>query len=570
MNWDATPNLDVSTARAIREARESGAFQGKLAHSSLRSLLRGYATEFDRQTVHSRIARHQLREALGAGEPFAPARLRSSGLAIGQRRDGRWLFQGFNQLSGHWVVVGSTGSGKSSLAVPWLAQLVTVEGGVWVFDSYKQEARRLLPLAAAFGHDVVVLRAGDERINVLDPDGCDPRGYLPIVTYMLARVLGLPPLATMLLQRALYLAYELRGVWRGASSSPCLIDLYEMAKSGLGDANYSARETLLARLSSLLTVCVHTRALRRGWPSKELESLKLVRELGNASQMERELGVLHALRHTMQRRIESQATHAPLHLVIDDSQRFLTGSAESSELTPLAEALGLVRSSGLNLWALCQSLTGVDPAILANLNNKIVGRLGSASDWNRAASELFLTKEQEEWARRHLGPGVFLAQLAQGWRRPFVLRMPKAKIPPPPSDEEVLAGHAALARFPIEEAAEYKAWSPVPHLALDAAIQATDAAEAPKAAAHAGLDEAALRFLAVVHDHPAQPSSAYPALAGLSPKRARPIRDRLIEEGYLRSAEVQTTTRGRPSVLLELSVLGLDALRAWRGTGGAP
>lgn len=568
MNWDAVPEFDLSTARALREARESGAFQSALGKSALRSLFRGYATDLDRQFVHSRISRHQLRSALGVGEPFAPARLGASGLAIGQRRDGRWLFQGLDQLSGHWAVVGSTGSGKSSLVMPWMAQLVTVEGGLWVFDSYKQEARRLLPLAAAFGHDVVVLEAGQEVINVLDPDGCDPRGYLPVAVFMLARVLGLPTLATMLLQRALYLAYEARGVWRGRRSPPCLIDLYEIAKSHLGQANFSARETLLARLSSLLTASGRSRAVRRGWPSKDLEALKLVFELRGAAQAERELRVLHSLRHTMQRRIEVQTTHAPLHLVIDDAQRFLTGSGESSELTPLAEALGLVRSSGLNLWALFQSLHGVDPALLSNLNSKVVGRLGSAQDWSRATAEFFLTAEQEAWARRHLGPGVFLAQLAHGWRRPFVLRMPRATIPPPPNDDEVTASQAALAQLPIEEADEFRNWSPVPHITLDAGIEAVDSKDVSNTTT-AGLDQAALRFLAVVQDHPGQPSSAYPALAGLSPKRARPIRDRLINEGYLRAAEVQTSTRGRPSVLLELSERAREALREWRGNGGA-
>ena len=568
MNWDVVPDLDLSTARALREARESGAFQSPLGRSALRSLFRGYATDLDRQIIHSRISRHQLRGALGVGEPFAPARLGASGLAIGQRRDGRWLFQGLDQLSGHWAVVGSTGSGKSSLVMPWMAQLVTVEGGLWVFDSYKQEARRLLPLAAAFGHDVVVLEAGQEVINVLDPDGCDPRGYLPVAVFMLARVLGLPTLATMLLQRALYLAYEARGVWRGRRSPPCLIDLYEIAKTHLGQANFSARETLLARLSSLLTASGRSRAIRRGWPSKDLETLKLVFELRGAAQAERELRVLHSLRHTMQRRIEVRTTHPPLHLVIDDAQRFLTGSGESSELTPLAEALGLVRSSGLNLWALFQSLHGVDPALLSNLNSKVVGRLGSAHDWSHATAELFLTSEQEDWARQHLCPGVFLAQLAHGWRRPFVLRMPRATIPPPPTGNEVAASPTARrGRFTMVPV-EVRSWPPVPNSTRDPVCEAVLTNRVP-AAPTAGLDQAALRFLAVVQGHPGQPSSAYPALAGLSPKRARPIRDRLIKEGYLRAAEVQTSTRGRPSVLLELSERACEALREWRGNGGA-
>lgn len=567
MNWGAVPHLDLSTARAIREARESGAFRGKLAHSSLRSLLRGYATDFDRQIVHSRIARHQLREALGAGEPFGPPQLAASGLAIGQDRRGRWIYQRLDRLDGHWALTGSTGSGKSSLVVPWLAQLLALDAGLCAFDSYKTELRRMLPLAKKLDQEVIVLRAGDERINVLDPDGCDPRGYLPLITQLLARVLGLPPVATMLLQRVLFAAYTQRGAW-GGQGSPCLLDAYEIARTEMADANHAARETLLARFSSLLTSLPHGRGIRRGWASRELERFKMVVELRSAAATARELRILHTLQHTMHRRNEGREAPRPLHLVIDDAQKFLTASGTgSNELTPLAESLGLVRSSGLNIWALFQSLHGVDPAVLANLNNKVFGRLGSAHDWSRAAAELFLNPDQERWARRNLGPGLFLAQLAHGWRSPFVLRMPRATLPPPPSDELVVASQAPLARLAVDEATEYRAWSPVPCIKLPPDEPERQAE--PTASGTPALDESSLRFLAAVHDHAGEPSSSYPGRAGLSPRRARPIRDQLVADGLIRILEVQTTPRGRPSILLELTDAGVRALAAWRGTGGA-
>lgn len=67
---------------------------------------------------------------------------------------------------------------------------------------------------------------------------------------------------------------------------------------------------------------------------------------------------------------------------------------------------------------------------------------------------------------------------------------------------------------------------------------------------------------AVVHN-PFLPSSRYPKLAGISPKTAQPIRDRLIVCGLLRTHKQDTSGRGRSSLLIEPLPAALEAVRNW-------
>ena len=70
------------------------------------------------------------------------------------------------------------------------------------------------------------------------------------------------------------------------------------------------------------------------------------------------------------------------------------------------------------------------------------------------------------------------------------------------------------------------------------------------------------RFCRAVADQPLQPSSVYPKSAGVSPKDAVAIRQRLMEAGYLRSRQLDTGRRGRSSLLLEITDAGRQALAA--------
>ena len=68
-----------------------------------------------------------------------------------------------------------------------------------------------------------------------------------------------------------------------------------------------------------------------------------------------------------------------------------------------------------------------------------------------------------------------------------------------------------------------------------------------------GLSKASLNYLAVVIENPRKSSSKYPALAGMSAKRAQAIREQMVAAGYLREHHLSTSRagRGRESIILE-------------------
>jgi hypothetical protein len=88
----------------------------------------------------------------------------------------------------------------------------------------------------------------------------------------------------------------------------------------------------------------------------------------------------------------------------------------------------------------------------------------------------------------------------------------------------------------------------------------------PRAAPHEptstapGLSNEEMRFLKVVMDNPLKPSSAYPKLVRVSPRKAIEIRRRLVELGLLREIKVNTKPRGRASTLIEATQRAVELL----------
>ena len=74
------------------------------------------------------------------------------------------------------------------------------------------------------------------------------------------------------------------------------------------------------------------------------------------------------------------------------------------------------------------------------------------------------------------------------------------------------------------------------------------------------LTGAELRYIRAVVDHPNIGSSKLPKHAGLSPRRAQLIREKLVLEGYLREHTIETGKRGRATRVMEPLKDALEAL----------
>jgi hypothetical protein len=68
------------------------------------------------------------------------------------------------------------------------------------------------------------------------------------------------------------------------------------------------------------------------------------------------------------------------------------------------------------------------------------------------------------------------------------------------------------------------------------------------------------RFLKAVVEHPMQPSSSYSKLASIRTEAAAIIRERQIALGYLRTHAMDTSRRGRSTLMLEPLPAGVEAV----------
>ncbi len=569
----------------LDELGRFGRLDDALGRSCANAISFGYADAFDVSVIQSRGARLRYEIDAGLVAPFSLPSLGHEGLVVGRDARGTWVRQPYASFDGHTLVLASSGGAKTSWMLMILSQLLTSGVGLLAFDTYKQSLRGLLAIGRRLGREVVVIRAHDDRWNLLDPGGLDARTHLQLVVSLLSRTLGLPGVSRALLQNAIFDLFESYGLFQSQKkNAPTLFDVFEHVRTSMPDANYAARQALLERLGSLLvSITPAVGAWRRGWRAEDLQNHLVVFELASASEWHRALRLTSIMFQLMHLRNRSGGG-SPLMIVADDALPMLQGAGvEGGGLTPLAEALTLVRSSGLTFFVLAQTLAGIDPSLVASLNNKIVGRLASAHDWAAVGRELFLDQRQLAWARANLRPGTLLVQLAEGHREPFPVEVPKLPAPASPNDEEVVASQRVLSAIPTAFAESFRQWSPRPksqahrsapsesgqsasHPTVEAAGRAPASIGHPSPADAAKSSEMseAERVLAVVSEHPLAKSSELPKLAGMSPKRFRALRRRLVGEGLLAEVKVQTSPTGRPAIVLELTPDGLSRLQEAR------
>ena len=235
----------------------------------------------------------------------------------------------------------------------------------------------------------------------------------------------------MLLRQTAQSCFSKAGVFAGElDRCPTLFDVIERAKAA--EANAAAKEALLDRLGSLLhTLGPGVLAYHRAWRPSHLLDKLVVLEFAGAPESVRQWLMSDLLFKLFHGQVARGVVNAPLgHItLLDDAQRFLTGDGLVG-VTPIAELLGLVRSTGLAIVANFQSLEPVPTSVLSNMNARIVGTLGSTGDLRRAASEFGLDAEQAAWARQHLAAGTYLAHFNVGsWRHPVVLKLPRPTLP---------------------------------------------------------------------------------------------------------------------------------------------
>lgn len=508
---------------------------------------------FLRHIIEYRVHRHAVTQAFAG--PFPIPRLAEGDVVAGTDLHGSLLRYSLQFLNAHTLTVGGSGSGKTTRARFTILQVAPRVRGCWLFDFRKREYAPLRPFFAKLGLSLVVVPAHKMRINPLQvPAGVHPSDWASRVADMLVQVFDLPPRATKLLHVTLLQLYGEYAAQGAGDQFPTLFDLRQ-AIAASADANPQARLAIVDSLDPvLLSLGPSVLAYRRGWNSGDLASRHLVFELDGVAEVDKDLILNSLLLPEFTSRVAKGVSNVPMNLFIscDEALRLV---AASSSRSSMADLLGLIRGTGIGLDLSVQS-SEVLPSILSNTATKFIGRCGSATDYERFAAAMGLTNEQRRWLSLNLQPGLFVGQLGEGgWRHPFVVRIPPMQLP---SNGHLIGtgddrGLQDLLSLPTVPAPEFRNWRPGGQ-----SLEVASATEVEPA--KPGLSDAAARFLQAVVDQPGQASSAYVKLAGVSTRHAAPIRHQLVELGFIREHSVATNKRGRPSIILEPTASGEEAL----------
>lgn len=330
--------------------------------------------------IRSRVSHDQALRALGDLPPFRQPQHSHDGLMLDMPSDGEFFGVRRDDLAGHGCVGANTGGGKSNLVDAWALQLGPFVESLWLVDNFKQERRRLLHLFARFGRDLIVLREGSSKTNVLQTDDRNPRRALNTTLDALIRVLKIPDRAGRLLRQTTHSLFESFGIFEGRKHWPTLFDAFETVKAST-DVNAAAKEALIDRLGTFLqSVGPQCAAYKVAWSPLDLAKHHIVFEGHGTSDGVRSLHMNYRLNAVFQDAIEHGQTNRGLHhlIMIDDSQRQLARSDSSSESGSLLEEfLQVARGAGIGVVFFLQSPSDLPAGIRANVNLKVMGRLGS-------------------------------------------------------------------------------------------------------------------------------------------------------------------------------------------------
>ncbi len=522
------------------------AFDSPLGRSLIRAWSLGACDEPREKMIQNMVRPLQTREAFGELPPFRKPNLRNGELLLGNDLGGDEVYWFLEWLKAGVLLAGNTGSGKSTLLAYLVLQIAAQGCAVWISEMYKTQTRHLMPLFARVGAQLIVLRADNWKVNLLQAGGTNPRVHIAMAVDLLVRVLDLPPRARVILRQACHDLYRRFSIWEGRTDVwPCLFDLYEWIYAAEG-LNAAAREALLDRLGILLTALTPTcAAFRTAWNPVDLARYSIVFEMRGASEFVKQILLEPALFSLMQHEVEHGQVNSNLTLSMwfEDSQRFFDTSHRTAggEITPMDELAGVIRGTGKGLGIVVQTMQGLSKRLVPNLTTKIAGRLGGHDDYSRLGADMAMNRQQIEWAKKHLRPGTFICQFPESdFREPFPFTVPMMRVPSVVTDHDAANSVQLLDSLPTTPAPEYADWTPQHMVSVS-----SDSSSGPR------LSETELRFLKAVILNTGQPSSHYAKLARMSGKRAAEIRRKLIAAGFLREHTVSTGQRGRNAIVLE-------------------
>src|ERR1051325_541208 len=123
----------------VRWGLDRGAFQSRVGHAAARAVYLGLDDDVTRDLVDGELRELRKLEVSGQLAPFRAARFRRGEIFLGYDCYNQPVSIPVRTLASGTLLLGNTGSGKTSALRLLLPQIVAAGVPVWVTESYKTE-----------------------------------------------------------------------------------------------------------------------------------------------------------------------------------------------------------------------------------------------------------------------------------------------------------------------------------------------------------------------------------------------------------------------------------------------
>jgi hypothetical protein len=326
---------------------------------------------------------------------------------------------GLEDLQRHVGIFASTGSGKTTLIINILRQLMELPNPIpFLYFDFKRDLRHLTD------YPIVVLRHDWLKINPLKPPkGVSKKLWMMILSDIMAHVLGWFYASENYLMGHINRLYK-----RYKKSYPTFRELYEIiAETEEKSRRYSEyRDVVLNRLESMLIVLEDALNCEKGFPLEELLKYPVVLELDGLRRDEANFLVELLLAYIFAYRKANNQRGSLKHLLVfDEATRIFFKAKQYRETTielglPFVDTVPqIIRDYQEGIIFALQEPSIVSHSVMANTNLKLVGFLGDGQDIDTVAKSLNLN-EEERSAITKLEKGEWLVKKSN--LKPFIIR----------------------------------------------------------------------------------------------------------------------------------------------------
>ncbi|GAB6909490.1 hypothetical protein DESC_520026 [Desulfosarcina cetonica] len=326
----------------------------------------------------------------------------------------------FNQ---HMLIIGMTGTGKTSLLILMLIQLIASMVKVLAFDYSKKGFRILKRFREA--KDIIIIPAAEFMINFLQvPPFVDPQEWAIIFVSTFTRYFDLLSGSTTFLLNHLLSLYRDYGVFDNSGTFPTLYDLFDRIRYSKtrGYRSSQIKDTVLSRIEVVLLTFgksfSYSKVVQADWIAEN----NCVFELASLHESVAKFYSAMIIMSIFAMRIASGVRGNILRNIIAfDECHFAFPKIQNYNIptsSPLSQILAQGREVGLGFILANQSLD-IDTGVIKNARCSAIFNMGSGDDIRKISRAMSLTPEQEAMIPR-LGVGQSIIKVPM--EEPFVIK----------------------------------------------------------------------------------------------------------------------------------------------------